>query len=96
MRIIWIEDDGLIPGGGHGVDFVNGPSERSADLVAVLRGFEWLHGDPEAVEVRIRPVRAGSDSNCLRDARPLIERYIRRREPVEGKIGPSLFAHVNR
>ncbi len=94
-RIIWVEDNALVPGGGHGVDFFNGPAERSAELIAVLRGFEWLHGDPDTVEVRIRS--AGTVLNPVhpRDARPLIERYVRRGKPVEGKIGPSLYAHVN-
>lgn len=93
--ITWVEDDGLVPGGGHGVDFFSGPAERSADVVAVLRGFEWLHGNPEAVEVRIRSAGTGLAHNYLRDARPLIEHYIRRGDPIEGKIGPSLYAHVN-
>jgi hypothetical protein len=95
VRIVWIEDDGLIPLGGHGVDFFAGSHAQSARLIAVVRGFEWLRGRPETVEVRIRPASHAFDASILTEARAGIARYLRRGEPVDGQLGPSLHVHIN-
>lgn len=94
-RIVWVEDDGLTPGGGHGVDFFTGPTGLSGDLVAVVRGFDWFHGDPAMVEVRIRSANTGLDPIFLRNAREAIEQYIRQGRAVQGEIAPSLYGHIN-
>jgi len=94
-RIVWVEDDGLTAGGGHGVDFFTGPAGLSDELLAVVRGFDWFHGNPPMVEVRIRSAKTGMDPIFLRDARQMIERYIRQGRAVQGEIGPSLYGHIN-
>ena len=94
MRIAWTEDDAMTPGADHGVDFFSDSSKGSAELIAVLRGFDWLHGDPDVVEVRIRS--AGTvDAAHLVTTRSLIEAYVRRGKAVHGPLAPSLSAHIN-
>jgi hypothetical protein len=95
VGIVWIEDDGLIPLGGHGVDFFAGSAAQSARLIAVVRGFEWLHGKPETVEVRIRPASHAFDALILLEARAGIERYLLRGEAVDGQVAQALHVHIN-
>jgi len=94
VHIIWTQDSDLIPLGGHGVDFFAG-LVQPAQLIAVVRGFEWLHGKPETVEVRISPASDAIDAVLLREARAVIERYLQRGEAVDGQVGPGLHAHIN-
>lgn len=95
VRIVWTQDNDLIPLGGHGVDFFAGSLVQSAQLIAVVRGFEWLHGKPETVEVRISPASDAIDAALLREARAVIERYLHRGEAVDGQVAPALHVHIN-
>jgi hypothetical protein len=98
MQIIWVEDGDLRPYGGHGIDFFSDPDESPASLVAVLRGFDWLHFEPDVVEVGIRPASSEYPVKALAAARGAIERFVRSRGPFDGqltKIDAHLYAHVN-
>jgi hypothetical protein len=81
--------------GGHGVDFFAGSPAQSAQLNAVVRRFEWLHGKPETVEMRIRPASYAFYALILPEARAGIERYLRRGEVVDGHLAQAVHAHLN-
>jgi hypothetical protein len=98
MQIVWVVDDDLSPYAGHGIDFFADPGRSAESLVAVLRGFDWLHFEPETVEVRIRAEDSEFSADALAGARAAIERFVRARGPMAGdpaKIASDLYAWVN-
>ncbi len=95
MRIIWTEDNDLIPHAGHGVDFFAGNDEQSSQLVAVIRGLEWLHGEPETVEVRIRSAADPIEAVLLMQARTIIEDCLLHGKAFDRHLSPSFYVHIN-
>lgn len=97
MLIAWVESANLEAGAGHGVDFFAGEEPTGDDLVAVLRGFEWLHGSPESVEIAIRPPDDEYDGAFLANARASIEHWVNHPEMLRAHARPSpeLLAVVN-
>jgi hypothetical protein len=85
----------LKAGGGHGVDFFLGQHPRTGQLVAVLRGFEWLRGNPETVVIRIRPVGTDFDATRHSEACVAIEEFVRAKRPEDGQLSAGVYAHVN-
>ena len=98
MRVVWVTDAQLRPAAGHGVDFHSDASLSNESLVALVRDFEWLHGDPEVVEVRIRPAGDTYDAETLGCVRAIIESFLTQRGPMNGQVtelSPALYACVN-
>ncbi len=93
LTVIWTEDQTLRAGSGHGVDFFWGlPSDET--VAAHIVGFDWLHGQPESVEVRIRAVDQPS-SDSLRVA---VQSYLASRGPISlelQEISPGIYVYVN-
>ncbi|MFU8860047.1 MAG: hypothetical protein ACNA8K_06465 [Cyclonatronaceae bacterium] len=60
---------------------------------ALVSGFEWYHGRPDTVEVRILPAGGSIDEAFLSEARIQIERFIESKgkdQPL-----PDIYAHFN-
>lgn len=96
MRIVWIDDENIRPQAGHGIDFFIGGDPSVGRLIAVLRGFDWLHGQPERVEVHLRPVGGpGFDAIARREICAAIERLVRNKEVIDGQLSSGLYAHIN-
>jgi hypothetical protein len=98
LTVLWVDSDDLEPGAGHGVDFFAGePSSSDAVLIAVLRGFDWLHGDPDTVEIAIRRPDVHFDVSFLSEARASIEQYVANPSILRSGSQPSknLWAHIN-
>ena len=93
MRFIWIEDADIRPGAGHGVDFFTDPSNSWESFFALVSGFEWLHGRPETVGVRILPAGGSYDEAFLSDARVQIERFLDGKGNWQALSG--IYAHFN-
>lgn len=98
MKVLWVEQEVLQPFGGHGIDFFVDDGQKAQSLMAVLRGFAWLHGNPDLVEVLIRPVGEVFTKELIDHARPAIEQYLDQRGPMNGQLTqltPTLWAHIN-
>ncbi len=91
-----MEAGDLSPGAGHGVDFF-ADNDRERGLIAVLRGFEWLHRSPETVEIEIRPPDEEYDDVFLADAQSSIDYWVNHPEMLWAHTDPSptLAAFVN-
>src|SRR5690606_18206921 len=84
VKVRWVESDSLTPGAGHGVDFFAGdPFTEDAVLIAVVRGFDWLHGNPKTVDVGIRKPGADFGPSFLEETRASIEEYLGNKSLVE-------------
>ena len=114
MKITWREVAGLTHRGmGHGVLFYGGaprpgpaPQSKFSDnsvgpdecIVAVVHGFDWLHGRPEETMVEIRPPDATFDAAFLASAREDISALLhdpsllRRADP---RLTPRIYVHVH-
>lgn len=101
MRVIWVEEEGLQPAAGHGADFATDERPTSENTIAVVRGFEWLHGSPETIEVLIRPPDDRYPATFLADARQVIEEYLKRERDVVGEfwargwLTPDIYVWLN-
>ena len=97
MRIVCVESACLEAGAGHGVDFFAGEPPTTDGPVAVLRGFEWLHGNPKTVEIAIRPPAVDLDADSLADIMANIERYVTHpsRFRLDAQSSPTLWARAN-
>lgn len=73
MNVNCKEDAQLRPCAGHGLDFFAEEHNEPGSLIALLRGFEWLHEGAEAVEILIRPPDDTYDAVTLADARRTFE-----------------------
>jgi len=97
VRIAWVESACLQAGAGHGVDFFAGEAPSVDGLVAVLRGFEWLRGNPDTVDIEIRPPSADFDADSLSDMKTSIEHYVT--HPglfrLDAQLSPTLWARAN-
>lgn len=95
-EIVWAERSGLQAFGGHGVDFLADPRGESDSVIAVIRGFAWLHGETNTVEIWIRPADELYDEAFLAEAKQSIASYL-----LTQNLGPprwissSVYAHVN-
>ena len=98
MELKWVESDALAPGGGHGVDFFAGdPWADGSLLVAVVRGFEWLHGNPETVEVEILRPGGDFDSAFQAETRASIQGYFGNPSVggLDRRVSETIWAHIN-
>jgi hypothetical protein len=95
MNIVWIECDNLERGADHGIDFTARSGNGPGEVIAVLRGFEWLHRRPDVVEIAIRPPGKGLDASFLEEARRSIERYVRNPGDLGSYVSESVWAGIN-
>lgn len=95
MRVIWKGQAGLRPHAGHGFDFFAEESMKPASLLAVLRGFEWLHSHAEEVEILIRPPDDAYDETTLAAARMMIEDFMQRPLISQGHLLGSIYMWPN-
>jgi hypothetical protein len=77
--------------------FASESTKSNEDLLAVLRGYDWLHGRPRTVEIEVRPPDSAYDDEFLAAARADIEHVV-----LQGKlpglrawISPRVFVHAN-
>ena len=95
-EIIWLERSDLRAFDGHGVDFLADPQGEPESVIAVIRGFAWLHGHTNTVEIWIRPTDQSYDEAFLAEARESIATYL-----LTENLGPPrwisefIYAHVN-
>lgn len=95
-EIIWLERSGLRAFDGHGVDFLADPRGEPTSVIAVIRGFAWLHGQTNTIEIRIRSADESYDEAFLAEAKESIATYL-----LTENLGPprwiseSIYAHVN-
>jgi len=95
-EIVWVERSGLEAFRGHGVDFLADPRGESESVIAVIRGFAWLHGQSDTIEIWVRPAYELYDEAFLAGAKQSIATYL-----LTENLGPprwissSIYAHVN-
>lgn len=95
-EIVWVERSGFQAFGGRGVDFLADPSGESDSVIAVIRGFAWLHGQTNTVEIWIRPADQSYDEAFLTEARQDIATYLLTENlGMPRWISSSIYAHVN-
>jgi hypothetical protein len=95
-EIVWKERSGLQAFGGHGVDFLVDPGGEPDSVIAVIRGFAWLHTQTDTIEIWIRPADESYDEAFLAEARQDIASYLLAQKPGPPRwISPSIYAHVN-
>ena len=95
-KIVWTERSDLEAFGGHGVDFLADPRGEPDKVIAVIRGFGWLHGQTDTIEIWIRPADESYDEAFLAEARKDISSYLLTQNlGPPRRISPSIYAHVN-
>jgi len=95
-QIVWKEQGGLRAAAGHGVDFLTDPRGEPDSVIAVIRGFAWLHGQTDTIEISIRPPDGSYDEAFLAEAKQSIADYLLTQELGPPRwISPSVYAHVN-
>ena len=96
LRIIWKEKAGLRPYGGHGVDFLAGSEGSSENVVAVIRGFAWFHGEADTVKISIRPPDEVYDQAFLAEAKQVIAAAVLGGHLTRPAwLSPTIYAHIN-
>ncbi len=95
LKVKWTEDASIYPQAGHGLDFCSGERRTEDSLVAVLRGFGWLHQPAEEVEIRIRPSNDADDEERLVQARRDIEEFMQHPVVRPGPISATLRVWPN-
>ena len=101
MRIIWTEQSGLEPAGGHGADFSTSDRPTPENTIAVVRGFAWHDGAAETVEVFIRPPDEVYSAAFLDNAKQVIEEYLTGKRDVvdgfwaRGRLTPEIYLWLN-
>lgn len=97
MKFIWQEwDPASAPRAcGHGSLYVDGRKRGSASLVGWLKGYDWLHGNPQTVVIlcaRPDSITARGDLDAMRVA---VESHIVGKKVPSGAITPHIFAIAN-
>lgn len=96
MEIIWKEVSDLLACGGHGINFFADEEGTPDKVIAALRGFAWLHGHWETVEISIRPPDELYDVAFLAEAKRTIQQYfLLRPMPLQAWLSPTVYVHVN-
>jgi len=95
VKVRWTEKADLEPRAGHGFDFHSGKRVELENLIAVLRGFEWMHLKLDEVEIYIRPPDDSFDAETLADARHAIEQFMQEPFLRPGPISPALHLWTN-
>jgi hypothetical protein len=97
--ITWVENPMLdFKDVGHGLLFFSEAPGSADSLVAVLRGFDWLHGRPSEIFVETSPAGAAYGEEYLQAARNDIEKLIRDPDSLPGVrnwLSPRLYVHGN-
>lgn len=95
-KITWKERSGLRAFEGHGTDFLADPEGEPDCVIAVIRGFAWLHGEADTVEIWIRPADELYDEAFLAEAKQSIASYLLTQDLGPPRwISSSVYAHVN-
>ena len=90
VNVNWKEDASIHPQAGHGLDFCAGEHITPDSLIAVLRGFAWLHEELEEVEILIRPAGETYDRAFLAEARSTIEDFMEHPVVRPSPLSPTL------
>ncbi len=95
MKIIWVEFKNFSRRFGHGVEFYTSEPKPGDKPLAFLDGYEWLHGDPETVEIMIRTPDSDFDADFHAVFRQTIERCMTSGGLNHGRLSSSVFAWFN-
>jgi len=80
---------------GHGVEFHTDPSPQRDTLVALLDGYEWLHGKPKVVPIVIRKADNKYSASFLMAVQKQIEDRLEAGKLKHGRLGNHLYAWFN-
>jgi hypothetical protein len=97
MKIIWMEwktvpDEHSF---GHGVHFHDSRKSCDMSLVAWLEGYEWLHGNPDTVQIWCITPDAITTASSLTVMKRDITAYVQSKKVPCGKISPNIQACPN-
>ena len=95
MKINWTATDKMPTSGaiGHGIEFLADPPSRK--IIACIKGFEWLHGQPEEVTVLIKKPDAVHSTEFLSEMKQHVEKLIVSGGPRGGQLCPGVSILIN-
>jgi hypothetical protein len=80
---------------GHGVEFYIQDENKNHEFVAFLDGYEWYHGSPKEVTIKIRKASDFKDPRILDKVRRDIESAIKEKRLWQGEVSQLVFAWLN-
>jgi len=95
IKVTWQEFEEVPEGFGHGVEFYMQDRNENREFVAFLEGYEWYHGSPKEVLIKIRKASDFKDPNILKNVRRDIESALKENRLCQGEISPLVFAWLN-
>jgi len=95
MKVIWKEFEEIPTGFGHGVEFYINEEDGKRKFVAFLEGYEWYHGSPDKIVIKIRKAADFESPKILKNIRRDIENSLKKKRLWQGEISPLVFAWLN-
>ena len=96
MKVLWEETEELLEEGfGHGVEFYIKDEEGNRELVAILEGYEWYHGSPKEVLIKMHKGSELKNPKVFKDIRRDIEKALNEKRIQQGQISSLVYAWLN-